>query len=247
MTSSPARFALRRFEATAPVSGPPVLLIHGFGSDGYTDWVEPGWPTSLTSAGRTVLVPDMPAHGESVAPQDSTAALPSTIITDLTELVAAETAGTVEVIGYSMGARLAWDLAQASGIDVAHLVLGGISPGEPFAAADTARILACAERGETPEDPLTGAVVGMVTGDGKNTRGLVSCVAGLGSEPFAPQQAQPQVPTLLVAGEDDAMTEGIADLAALVAGAPLQYVPGDHMAALHSSQFRKLATEFIGA
>src|SRR5699024_440484 len=133
------------------------------------------------------------------------------------------------------------------GIDVAHLVLGGISPGEPFAAADTARILACAERGETPEDPLTGAVVGMVTGDGKNTRGLVSCVAGLGSEPFAPQQTQPQVPTLLVAGEDDAMTEGIADLAALVAGAPLQYVPGDHMAALHSSQFRKLATEFIGA
>src|SRR5699024_5072706 len=60
MTSSPARFALRRFEVTAPVSGPPVLLIHGFGSDGYADWVEPGWPTSLTSAGRTVLVPDMP-------------------------------------------------------------------------------------------------------------------------------------------------------------------------------------------
>lgn len=247
MTTPTARFSLRRFEATAPVSGPPVLLIHGFGSDGEADWVGPGWAATLSAAGRTVLVPDLPGHGGGAAPRDRSEALPSAVVAGLAELVAAETTGPVDVIGYSMGARLAWDLPRADGIEVAHLVLGGISPGEPFAAADTERILACAETGETPGDPLTGAVVGMVTGEGKDTRGLVTCVAGLGSEPFAPGEAQPAVPTLLVSGEDDGMTEGIADLAALVAGSSLRHVPGDHEGALHSGEFRKLATEFIGA
>lgn len=247
MTTPPARFSLQRFEATTPTSGPPVLLIHGFSSNGRVDWIEPGWAAALTALGRSVLVPDLPGHGDSVAPRTPNEALPSTVVVGLVELVAAETTGPIDVIGYSMGARLAWDLPQANGIEVAHLVLGGISPGEPFAAADTERILACAETGDTPDDPLAGAIVGMVTGEGKDTRGLITCVAGLGSEPFAPREAPPAVPTLLIAGEDDGMTDGIADLAALVADSTLRYVPGDHESALHSTQFRKLATEFIAA
>lgn len=247
MPTPPARFSTRRFDTTAPASGPPVLLIHGFGSNGRADWVGPGWPATLTAAGRTVLVPDLPGHGEGATPRDRGDALPSAVVAGLAELIKSGTTGPVDVIGYSMGARLAWELPQAPGIEVAHLVLGGLSPAEPFVAADTERILTCAETGETPGDPLTAAIVGMVTGDDKDTRGLVDCVAGLGSEPFAPRAAPPDVPTLLIAGEDDTMTEGITELAALVAGSSLRYVPGDHGAALHSGQFRKLATEFIGA
>ncbi|MER6670896.1 alpha/beta fold hydrolase, partial [Amycolatopsis japonica] len=100
---------MRRF-APETVSGPPVLLVHGFASDGHTDWITTGWPAALTAAGREVVIPDLPAHGSSPAPAGSLGA--AAITAELARLVA--DLSEVDVVGYSLGARLSWELpAQA--------------------------------------------------------------------------------------------------------------------------------------
>ncbi|WP_249026777.1 alpha/beta fold hydrolase, partial [Amycolatopsis pretoriensis] len=67
----PTSLAVRRFAPGGSPTGPPVLLLHGFASDGHTDWVSTGWPAALTASGRPVLVPDLPGHGSSPAPADA--------------------------------------------------------------------------------------------------------------------------------------------------------------------------------
>ncbi|WP_370950308.1 alpha/beta fold hydrolase [Amycolatopsis sp. cg5] len=220
-------------------SGPPVLLVHGFASDGHTDWITTGWPSALTAAGREVVVPDLPGHGSSPAPTGSAGA--KAITAELARLVGK--LSEVDVVGYSLGARLSWELpAQAT---VRRLVLAGVSPVEPFGAVDVAAALAFADGGKPPTDLLTNMIARMVTAPGRNPAALLRCVEDLRAEPFAPAAGAVGVPTRFVAGSDDPVSRGIETLVDLVPGADLVRVPGDHGGALRSQEFKTAALEFL--
>lgn len=98
--------------------GPAVLLLHGYGSDRQS-WLATA-PALFDSA--TVWVLDLPAHGV-----NSARALSSMTIASLTRHVASciEITGLQELhlIGHSLGARLALELAYQDLIDVLSLVL----------------------------------------------------------------------------------------------------------------------------
>ncbi|AHH99372.1 alpha/beta hydrolase [Kutzneria viridogrisea] len=231
---------VRRFEPTGTPTGPTVLLVHGFASDGHTDWIATGWPAALTATGRTVLVPDLPGHGSSPAAADTS---PRGLVAALAKSVSGT--GELDVIGYSLGARLAWELPGA--LPVRRLVLGGISPVEPFGAVDVAAVLDFASGGRLPADPLSAAIARMVTAPGRDPVALAACVAGLRQHPFSPAAGQLSVPTLFVGGAEDPICQGIEALAALVPGSELVLVPGDHGAALRGAAFRAAAAGFLDA
>ena len=42
--------------------GEPTLLIHGFASNVETNWINPGWVSTLTDAGRRVIAYDNRGH-----------------------------------------------------------------------------------------------------------------------------------------------------------------------------------------
>ncbi|WP_350310759.1 alpha/beta fold hydrolase [Amycolatopsis sp. RTGN1] len=237
MTLSPS-LAVRRFAPDGPPAGPPVLLLHGFASDGATDWVSTGWPAALTASGRPVLVPDLPGHGSSPAPVDAT---PKAVVEELA--LAVGEVSEVDVIGYSLGARLAWELPAR--LPVRRLVLGGISPHEPFGAVDVEAALAFASGGRLPADPLTAAIARMITAPGRNPVALARCIEGLRREPFTPRVGTIGVPTRFVAGRDDPVSAGIEHLVRLVPGSELLTVPGDHGAALRGAPFRIAALTFL--
>ncbi|WP_091287887.1 alpha/beta fold hydrolase [Amycolatopsis xylanica] len=221
------------------VSGPPVLLVHGFASDGHTDWITTGWPSALTAAGREVVVPDLPGHGSSPAPTGSAGA--KAMCAELARLVSR--LSEVDIVGYSLGARLSWELpAQAP---VRRLVLGGVSPVEPFGAVDVAAALAFADGGKTPADPLTGMIAHMITAPGRNPAALARCIEDLRAEPFAPAAGAISVPTRFVAGTGDPVSQGIETLVDLVPGADLVRVPGDHGGALRSPEFKTAVLDFL--
>lgn len=232
--SNNASLAVSRFPAAE--TGPAVLLIHGFASDGHTDWIATGWPTVLTSAGRRVIIPDLPGHGSSPAPRDATA---KAMIEELARVVG--DVSEVDVIGYSLGARLAWELPTV--LPVRRLVLGGISPVEPFAAIDLDAVLAFTTGGQLSADQLTAAISRMVSAPGRDPVALRRCIEGLRREPFNPTALD--VPALFVRGEDDPVSQGIQALVALVPGSELVTVPGDHGECLRGPEFKAAALEFL--
>lgn len=223
---------------------PPVVLLHGFASSAAEDFIDTGWPQALNAAGRSVIAIDLPGHGANApvaSPEQTTTDAVIAAILDAVASVAPE--GEIDVVGYSLGARLAWELPGASP-RVRRVVLGGISPFEPFAAVDPDD-LATALSGGTPRNPLAGMMAMMISAPGRDTASLAQLIPGLASQPFSPEQGGPRVPALLVAGDADQMTQGIDGLAAALPQAELITVPGDHRAALDSTEFRTAAIEFL--
>lgn len=107
-------------------NGKPILLIHGLGSDG-NSW-EPILPRLVQQ--REVLAPDLPGFGQ-------TPPMPGQVtiagLTDAVEaFIAEQRLGDVDLVGSSMGARIALELARRGhGGAVVALDPGGFwTPGE---------------------------------------------------------------------------------------------------------------------
>ncbi|MFJ4044634.1 alpha/beta fold hydrolase [Microbacterium sp. NPDC089987] len=222
-----------------PADGRPVVFLHGFASSGAADWPAEAWAPALSAAGRTSIVIDLPGHGES-------AGLGVTSTGEIVDRIA-ETIGEkeVDVVAYSLGARLAWDLASHDGVTVRRLVLGGLSPVEPFAAVDLPAARDAVSAGAAPQDPLTGMIVSMTRMPGNRASDLLDVVESLAAEPFDPALRPPAQPVLLLGGTDDPMAQGIDALAEALPDARVRRVPGDHLSALHSDQLRDETLAFL--
>lgn len=222
-----------------PGQGRPVAFLHGLASRGSVDWPDREWEGVLGDRPRMVI--DLPAHGDSVALGSATT---SVVLDTIASSIGAE---EVDLVGYSLGARLAWDLAHHPGVAVRRLVLGGLSAGEPFAFVDLPAARAALAGDRPPRDPLTGMIVQMVSMPGNRPADLLSLIEGLAAEPFVPGHSAPAVPVLLLGGADDEMAAGIDALAAMLPDARAQRVPGDHLSALHTAEFRRAVQEFLAA
>lgn len=218
-------------------SGRPVVFLHGLASRGAQDWPEADWTDVFE--GRPRFVVDLPAHGDS--PALGTA--PTAAVLDA--LAASIGAEEVDVVAYSLGSRLAWDLVAHPAVSVRRLVLGGLSAGEPFAAVDLDAARSAITGGPVPSDPLTAMIVHMISLPGNRPAALADLIEGLAAQPFAPGAGGPRMPVLLLGGVDDAMAAGIDGLAALLPDARTRRVPGDHLAALHAAEFRAAVRDFL--
>ncbi|WEK62502.1 MAG: alpha/beta hydrolase [Candidatus Microbacterium colombiense] len=220
-----------------PGSGRPVVFLHGLASRGEQDWPEAEWAAVFDDRPR--LVVDLPAHGDSPALGVSGT---SAVLDALATGIGAE---EVDVVAYSLGARLAWDLARRPDVTVRRLVLGGLSAGEPFAAVDLAATRAALAGGPAPSDPLTAMIGHMISLPGNRPDALIDLIEGLAAEPFAPDHDGPRMPVMLLGGADDGMAAGIDALTALLPDARTTRVPGDHLAALHAPEFRDAVRNFL--
>ncbi|MFC8709282.1 alpha/beta fold hydrolase [Streptomyces sp. NPDC057197] len=226
-------------------AAPPVLLLHGFGSDGDRDWVATGTVRALTDAGRTVLVPDLPGHGDSPAPSAAAEAGAPALAAALLTVLDEAGATAFDAVGYSLGARLLWELAGAAPDRLRRAVLGGLSPAEPFEAVDVRALHRAVADGTEPADPFTAMIAGMVRAHGDRAAALALCVEGLRGTPFAPRGWAGATPPVFVVGADDVMTRGIERIVAGIEGAELTTVPGGHQDALADAAFRRTVLEVL--
>jgi 2-succinyl-6-hydroxy-2,4-cyclohexadiene-1-carboxylate synthase len=112
-------------EVEATGHGPAVLALHGFTGTART-WV------SLAAAlldQRRVIAPDLLGHGRSAAPADPARYALERQADDLAALLSALDAVPADVVGYSMGARLALVLALRHPSVVRGLILESPSAG----------------------------------------------------------------------------------------------------------------------
>lgn len=215
----------------------PVLLVHGLGRSAELDWVEPGWPSALAAAGRGAVAVDLPGHGSCPVARPAAISV-GAIVAAMVATIDATGEEQADVVGYSLGARLAWSLA-ATG-RVRRLVLGGLNPIDPMAGLDIG-LLAAVVRGEAePSQPRLARLADLIA-RAADPDSMLRLVEALNSHPFDPAVDVPAVPTLLVAGADDRRLDQLA--AALPAAHVV--VSGDHLGALLSRDFRAAVLDFI--
>lgn len=238
MTGAPEiALSVTRREGT----GRPVLFLHGLASRARVDWPATEWDPVL--ADHPVVLVDLPAHGDSPA----VGAFSTSAVVELLARAVATVAPReeIDVVGYSLGARLAWALSGHPGVAVRRVVLGGLSPMEPFTLVDLPAARAALAGGPPPADPITGMILGMTTLPGNRPEALLDLIEGLASEPFDPAVDTPAQPLLLLGGVEDPMAQGMDALAAAVPDSRVVRVPGDHLAALHTPEFRAAVVDFL--
>jgi len=106
--------------------GEPILLIHGFGSSLAVNWRSTNWIDTLVRDGRRVIAMDVRGHGNSAKPRETALYRPALLAADAGRLVDHLGIGRIDVMGYSMGARIATFLALARPEIVRSLIIGGL-------------------------------------------------------------------------------------------------------------------------
>jgi pimeloyl-ACP methyl ester carboxylesterase len=228
--------------------GEPILLIHGFASNHRFNWVNPRWVQTLTQAGRRVIAFDNRGHGQSEklhAPADYRADL---MTGDAANLLAHLGVKRADVMGYSMGARIASCLALSEPTLVRSLVLGGL--GDRL-ARDSGLSEAIAEAMEAPSleslaDPMQ-RLFRAFADQTKNDRvALAACVHGLRLSLTPAEAARLIQPTLVAVGERDTIAGDPTKLVAMLPRAQALDIPGrDHNLAVGDKTFKTGVLSFL--
>src|SRR5260221_3466791 len=106
--------------------GEPIVLVHGFASTAHVNWVYPEWVATLVKVGRRVVALDNRGHGAS-SKLHSPAAYHSTCMAqDVRALLDHLELTRVDMMGYSMGARISAFFASAYPTRLRRAVFRGV-------------------------------------------------------------------------------------------------------------------------
>jgi pimeloyl-ACP methyl ester carboxylesterase len=228
--------------------GEPILLIHGFASNHRINWVNPGWVETLAQGGRRVVAFDNRGHGQSeklYAPADYRA---DRMTRDAANLLAHLGIERADVMGYSMGARIASFLALGHPNLVRSLVLGGLGdrltrdPGLPETIAEAME----APSLETLADPTQRMFRAFADQTRTDRAALAACTRGFRRRLTPEEAARITQPTLVAVGERDAIAGDREALAAMLPRAEALPIPGrDHNRAVGDKAFKAGAADFL--
>jgi pimeloyl-ACP methyl ester carboxylesterase len=226
-------------------SGRPVVLLHGYISAARETWLHSGAADGLLTDGRRLIMPDLRAHGESARPHEADAYPADALVHDAQTLLAHLGLTDYDLVGYSLGARIAVRL-MALGARPRRAVVGGTGLDPIVHAAGRggsyrrmfAR-LGTAEPG-TPEAQLEA----YMTSIDADPRALVHVLDTFVDTPVEAVAAV-QVPTLVIAGQDDTDRGSVEDLAAALPRGQALRVAGDHLSALLGPHFRDESAAFL--
>jgi pimeloyl-ACP methyl ester carboxylesterase len=244
------------FDPETPAALPPVFLIHGFASSIELNWVKTGWVKALNNAGRRVISVDLPGHGGSASPYELDSYTPGRIRADLLQvlfdagarpLTASDPASGVDLIGYSLGARLSWEFGATQPELVRRMVLGGPNPEDPLADFDLRAAQDFLNDGTPIADESTAWLLNMAQVIPSNDIfALLALIQAVKMEPFDPTDAVPRMPILLVAGDLDERARSMSRLAALSPDAQQVVIAGrNHSNTVTSREFKDAAISFL--
>ena len=215
--------------------GPPILLIHGFASNGRVNWWDTGWVKTLADSGRRVITFDHRGHGDSEKLYDSTLYPAAEMAEDARRLLDHLGIGQADVMGYSMGARVSAFLSIAHPARVRRAVFAGLASrmitGVGGAEA-IARALEAPSRADVA-DPGARAFRIFAEQTKSDLKALAACIRSSREKIAAEDLARITVPVLVVAGEKDDVAGDVETLVQAIPGAEGLTLPGrNHMNAV---------------
>lgn len=231
--------------------GFPTLLIHGFGSNFRVNWQSTSWIRDLLAAGRRAIAFDNRGHGDSGKPHDPAAYGSQIMAEDARRLLDHLGVERADVIGYSMGARIAAELALRHPRRVRSAVLGGYGDAlvtrGPFEPAES--LVAALRAGSLDDvtDPRGRTYRIFADQTTSDREALAACVVGTsGDRLTAEDVSRICVPVLVAVGSEDVGAGSAEALAALIPGAEAFEIPGrGHMKAVGDKAHKAAVLAFL--
>ena len=237
--------------------GPPVVLVHGWGSDRRGNWDATGWTERLCADHRVVTL-DVRGHGESEKPLDAARYSYAAMAEDVIAVLDALDIERAGFVGYSMGAFIgAWLFGHRPERFTA-MVLGGVGIESPESIARAAPIAAGlrAEDAAAIDDPVGRAVRAFVDQDPNIDADAREALAVSALQMWpegdavalaGPSIAEIPVPLLAVVGtRDEPYTSSVgAFVDQLADGRALMLEDEDHLGAVRSETFKAAAHAFL--
>jgi pimeloyl-ACP methyl ester carboxylesterase len=228
--------------------GDPILLIHGFASNHAVNWVNTLWVKTLTRAGYRVIAFDNRGHGESEKLYDPAAYDSYKMAEDGRRLLDHLGIERADVMGYSMGARIAAHMAIASPDRMRSMLLGGLGihlvegVGLPLGIADAmeARSL------DDLTDPMQRMFRAFADQNKSDLKALAACIRGSRQVLTKAEVASIRLPTLVSVGTADDVSGSGPELAALMPNATALGIPGrDHNLAVGDKVHKQGVLDFL--
>jgi len=226
--------------------GEPIVLIHGFASNAAVNWVQPGWLTALK--GRRVIALDNRGHGASTKLYDPAAYHSSVMAGDVAALLDHLEVGRADVMGYSMGARIAAFLALQNPQRVRSVIFGGLGShlidgiGVPEGVAEALEAPSAA----AISDPRIRLFRVFAEQTKSDLRALAACLRGSRQRLARAEIATIRMPALVALGAQDAIGGSAVELANLLPAGEALDIPGrDHMTAVGDKVFKQGVARFL--
>lgn len=231
-------------------AGEPILLIHGFASTGRVNWWDTGWVKALTDAGRMAITIDNRGHGASEKLYDSALYPATEMAEDARRLLDHLGIARADVMGYSMGARVAAFLTirhpdrvrRAVFAGLASRMITGVGGGEAIAKG-----LEAPSRDDVTE-PGARAFRLFAEQTKSDLKALAACMRSSREKISAGDLATISVPVLVVAGEKDDIAGEVPALVAAIPGAKGVVLPNrNHMNAVGDRGYKAAVLDFLSA
>ena len=231
-------------------AGEPILLIHGFASNAATNWVDPQWVRTLTQDRRRVIALDNRGHGQSDKLYDPARYGAPEMADDAIRLLDHLKIDRVDVLGYSMGARIAAFLAIAHPDRVRSVVFGGLGIHMVRGMVGAGPLAAALEAPKLEDVTNDTARSFRIFAEQTNSdlKALAACMRGPRDKVPPEKLGTLTVPVLVAVGSKDVIGGSGAALAELIPNAQFLDIAGsDHMRAVGDNKFKQGVLAFLAS
>jgi len=236
------------YDDLGPRDASPVVLVHGFASNRNEMWRRLGWYGAFERKRRRLIALDCRGHGESAKPHAPEAYARDKMVGDVFALMDHLGVGRADVMGYSMGARIALACALARPERIDHLIAGGVGARmfePPPAGHPMATAMEAADPGAIAE-PMLRSFRAFADEQGEDRLALAACARGLDFALRAEALSAIRSQCLIVAGARDALAGDPQILAEAIPGARAVTLPGcDHFSAIPHALFKAAVFDFL--
>jgi pimeloyl-ACP methyl ester carboxylesterase len=229
--------------------GAPVVLVHGFASNKDVNWVQPGWVQTLVRAGFRAIALDNRGHGQSSKLYDPADYRTDTMADDVRALLDHLSIEQADVLGYSMGARIAAFLALKHPQRTRSIILGGLGL-HLVSGVGLPETIAVALEANSLDSVVSDPVGHMFRNFAEQTKSdlkaLAACIRGSRQTLTKEQAASIRTLTLIAVGTKDTVAGSGPELAKLMPNARALDIPGrDHMLAVGDKVFKAGVLDFL--
>ncbi|MEL7274574.1 MAG: alpha/beta hydrolase [Pseudomonadota bacterium] len=225
-----------------------ILLIHGFASSAHVNWLGTSWTGLLRRMGYRVIAADMRGHGASQKFYSPTQYGPDIFAADMVKLLDALGLSQVDVMGYSMGARITCYLAATYPERVGRAVFGGMGIhifGQRGGYESVAQALEVDDPA-TITDAHAASFRRFSDATGSDRLALAACIRLSQVQITRETVTAVQAPTLVAVGSKDDIGGSAHELAALLPKGEGYTIEGlDHMKATGASSFKDTVQGFL--